>query len=74
MGFGRLLIGVQQFQMMKIKITNYNEKATKAFSLFCVHLTDAELTDVQYCENVKSAWETLWSVHQAKIIGNQLFL
>jgi hypothetical protein len=45
------------------QITNCNKKATKAFSLFCEHLTDAQLTHVQYCENVKSAWETLCSVH-----------
>jgi len=56
------------------QITNYNEKATKAFALLCEHLMDAQLAHIQYCENVKSAWETLCSVHEAKTIGNKLFL
>jgi len=44
------------------QITDYNEKATKAFALFCEHLTDAQLAHIQYCENVKSTWETLCDV------------
>ena len=56
------------------QITDYNEKATKAFALLCEHLTDAQLAHIQYCENVKSAWETLCGVHEAKTIGNKLFL
>jgi hypothetical protein len=36
------------------QITNYNEKATKAFALLCEHLTNAQLAHIQYCENVKS--------------------
>jgi hypothetical protein len=42
------------------QITDYNEKATKAFALLCEHLTDAQLAHIQYCKNVKSAWETLY--------------
>ncbi len=56
------------------QITDYNEKATKAFALLCEHLTDAQLGHIQYCENVKSAWETLCGVHEAKTIANKLFL
>jgi hypothetical protein len=44
------------------QITDYNEKATKAFALLCEHLTDAQLAHIQYCENVKSVWETLCDV------------
>ncbi len=56
------------------QITDNNEKATKAFALLCEHLTNAQLAHIQYCENVKSAWETLCGVHEAKTIGNKLFL
>jgi hypothetical protein len=56
------------------QITDYNEKATKAFALLCEHLTDAQLAHIQYCKNVKSAWETFCGVHEAKTIGNKLFL
>jgi hypothetical protein len=56
------------------QITDYNEKAIRAFTLLCEHFTDAQLTHIQYCENVKSAWETLCDVHKAKTIGNKLFL
>jgi hypothetical protein len=56
------------------KITDYNEKATKAFALLCEHLTDAQLTHIQYCKNVRNAWETLCGVHETKTIENKLFL
>jgi hypothetical protein len=55
------------------QITDYNKKATKAFALLCEHFTDAQLAHIQYCENVKSTWETLCDVHEAKTIGNKLF-
>jgi hypothetical protein len=51
---------------------DYNEKETKAFALLCEHLMDAQLAHIQYCDNVKSAWEALCGVHEAK--GNKLFL
>ncbi len=38
---------------------DYNEKETKAFALLCEHLTDAQPTHIQYCDNVRSAWEVL---------------
>ncbi len=53
---------------------NYNEKEMKTFALLCEHLTDAQLAHIQYCDNVKSAWEALCGVHEAKTIGNKLFL
>ncbi len=56
------------------QITDYNEKATKAFALLCEYFMDAQLAHIQYCENVKSAWETLCGVHEAKTIENKLFL
>jgi len=42
--------------------------------LLCEHLTDAQLAHIQYCDNVKSAWEALCGVHEAKTISNKLFL
>jgi hypothetical protein len=36
------------------EMTNYNEKAIKAFALLCEHLTDPQLAHIQYCQNVKS--------------------
>jgi hypothetical protein len=53
---------------------DYNEKETKAFALLCEHLTNAQLAHIQYCDNVRSAWEALCGVHEAKTIGNKLFL
>jgi hypothetical protein len=52
---------------------DYNEKEMKAFALLCEHLTDAQLAHIQYCDNVKSAWEALCGVHEAKTINNKLF-
>ncbi len=54
------------------EMANYNKKTTKAFALLCEHLTDAWLAHIQYCENVKSTWETLCGVHKTKIIENKL--
>jgi hypothetical protein len=56
------------------QITYYNEKVTKEFALLCEHLTDAQLAHIQYCKNVKSAYETFCDVQEAKIIKNKLFL
>jgi hypothetical protein len=53
---------------------DYNEKEMKAFALLCEHLTDAQLAHIQYSDNVRSAWEALCGVHEAKTIGNKLFL
>jgi len=53
---------------------DYNEKEMKAFALLCEHLTDAQFAHIHYCDNVKSVWEALCGVHEAKTIGNKLFL
>jgi hypothetical protein len=57
----------------EVATTDYNEKEMKAFALLCEHLTDAQLAHIQYCDNVRSAWEALCGVHEAKTIGNKLF-
>ncbi len=54
--------------MMKIKSRIVTKRRPRHF---CEHLTDAQLAHIQYYENVKSAWETLCSVHEAKTIGNK---
>jgi len=53
---------------------DYNKKETKAFALFCEHLTGAQLAHIQYCDNVRSAQEALFYLHEAKTIGNKLFI
>jgi hypothetical protein len=55
------------------EMVDYHEKATKAFALLCENLKNAQLTHIQYCENVKSIWETLCGVHKSKTVGNKLF-
>jgi hypothetical protein len=67
-----LLMGVPFCQVKKLQ--GSNEKETNAFALLCEHLTDAQLAHIQYCDNVRSAWEALCGVHEAKTIGNKLFL
>jgi hypothetical protein len=52
---------------------NYNDKEMKAFTLLCEHFTDAQLAHIQYCDNVRSAWEALCGVHETKTIDNKLF-
>jgi hypothetical protein len=74
MGFGKFVDGSATILDDEYQITDYNEKATKAFALLFEHLMDAQLAHIQYCENVKSTWETLCGVHEAKTIGNKLFL
>jgi hypothetical protein len=36
------------------EMTNYNEKATEAFALFCEDFMDIQLAHIQYDKNVKS--------------------
>jgi hypothetical protein len=55
------------------EMTDYNEKATKTFALFCEHLTNAQLAHIQYCENVKNTWETLCGLHETKTIKDKFF-
>jgi hypothetical protein len=73
-GFWKFVDGSARILDDEDQIIDYNKKATKAFALLCEHLIDAQLAHIQYCENVKSAWEILCSVHEAKIIENKLFL
>jgi hypothetical protein len=56
------------------EMINYNEKTIKTFALLCEHFTNAQLAHIQYCEIVKSTWETFCGVHEAKTIKNKLFL
>ncbi len=74
MGFGKFVDGSAILPSEEVARADYNEKETKAFALLCEHLTDAQLAHIQYCDNVKSAWEALCGVHEAKTIGNKLFL
>jgi len=71
MGFGGLLMGVQQFPMMKMKWWIIKKNVAKAFALLCEHLTHAQFAHIQYCENVTC--ETLCDVHKTKTIKNKLF-
>ncbi len=74
MGFGKFVDGSATLPSEEVATADYNEKETKAFALFCEHLMDAQLAHIQYCDNVRSAWEALCGVHEAKTIGNKLFL
>ncbi len=58
----------------EVAMADYNEKEMKVFASLCEHITDAQLAHIQYCDNVKSVWEVLCGVHEAKTIGNKLFL
>jgi hypothetical protein len=69
MGFENLLMEVPPCQVKKLQGSNYNEKETKTFALLCEHLTDAQLAHIQYCDNVRSAWEALCGVHEAKTLA-----
>jgi len=73
-GFWKFVDGSATILDDEDQIMDYNEKATKAFALLCEHLTDAQLAHIQYCKNVKSAWETLCGVHEGKTIKNKSFL
>jgi hypothetical protein len=73
-GLWKFVDGSATLPSEEVARANYNEKKTKAFALFCEHLTDAQLAHIQYCDNVRSAWEALCGVHEAKTIGNKLFL
>jgi hypothetical protein len=53
---------------------DYNDKEMKVFALLCEHFTDAQLAHIQYYDNVRSACEVFYGVHEAKTIGNKLFL
>jgi hypothetical protein len=73
MGFGKFVDGSATLPSEEPRV-DYNEKETKAFALLCEHLTDAQLAHIQYCDNVRSAWEAVCGVHEDKTINNKLFL
>ncbi len=72
-GLWKFVDGSATFPSEEVVRADYNEKEMKAFALLCEHLTDAQLAHIQYCDNVRSAWEALCGVHEAKTIGNKLF-
>ncbi len=73
-GLWKFIDGSATLPNEKAASVDYNKKEMKAFALLCEHLTDAQLAHIQYCDNVKSAWEALRGVHETKTIGNKLFL
>ncbi len=74
MGFGNLLMGVPFCQVKKLQGSITTRKRQRLFALLCEHLTNAQFAHIQYYNNVRSAWEALCDVHEAKTIGNKLFL
>ncbi len=73
-GLWKFIDGSATLPSEEVARVDYNEKETKAFALLCEHLTDAQLAHIQYCDNVRSVWEAFCGVHEAKTIGNKLFL
>jgi hypothetical protein len=73
-GLWKFVDGSATLPSEEVTRVNYNEKKTKAFALFCEHLTDAQLAHIQYCDNMRSAWEALCGVHETNTIGNKVFL
>jgi len=53
-GFWKFVDGITIIPDDEDEMTNYNEKVTKAFALFCEHFMDIQLAHIQYNENVKS--------------------
>jgi hypothetical protein len=72
-GLWKFVDGSATLPSEEVARVDYNKKEMKAFALLCEHLTDAQLACIQYCDNVKSAWEALCGVHEAKTISNKLF-
>jgi hypothetical protein len=73
-GLWKFVDGSATLPSEEVARADYNEKETKAFVLLCEHLMDAQFAHIQYCDNVRNAWEALCGVHEAKTIGNKLFL
>jgi len=73
-GLWKFVDGKATLPSEEVVRADYNEKETKVFALLCEHLTNAQLAHIQYCDNVRNAWEALCGVHEAKTIGNKLFL
>jgi len=60
--------------MKKLQVLIITRRRLRLFALLCEHFTNAQLAHIQYCDNVKSAWEAFCGVHEAKTISNKLFL
>jgi hypothetical protein len=73
-GLWKFVDGSATLPSEELARADYNEKKMKASTLFCEHFMNAQLAHIQYCDNVKSAWEVFCGVHEAKTIGNKLFL
>jgi hypothetical protein len=73
-GLWKFVDGSATLPSKEVASADYNEKEMKAFALLCEHLTDAQLAHIQYCDNVRSTREVFCGVHEAKTIGNKLFL
>jgi hypothetical protein len=65
MGFENFVDGSATILNDEDQIMDYNKKVTKAFTLLCEHLMDAQLAHIHYYKNVKNTWETLCDVHEA---------
>ncbi len=72
-GLWKFVDGSATLPSEEVASVDYNKKEIKAFALLCEHLMEAQLAHIQYCDNVKSVWEALCGLHEAKIIGNKLF-
>ncbi len=55
------------------EMMGYKEKATKALMFLCDHFVEVEHGHIQFCEDVKSAWDALCDVHEVKTIQNIIF-
>jgi hypothetical protein len=72
-GLSKFVDGSATLTNEEVARIDYNEKEMKTFALLYEHLTDAQLAHIQYCDNVRSAWEVFCGVHETKTIGNKLF-
>jgi hypothetical protein len=73
-GLWKFVDGSATLPSEEVASVDYNEKEMKAFALLCEHLMDAQLAHIQYCDNLKSAWEAFCGLHEAKTMSNKLFL
>ncbi len=74
-GLWKFIDGNATLPSEEVAMADYNEKEMKAFfALLCEHLMNAQLAHIQYCDNVKNAWEVLCGVREVKTIGNKFFL
>jgi hypothetical protein len=53
-GFWKFVDGSATLPSEEVARADYNEKETKAFAFLCEHLTDAQLTHIEYCDDVRS--------------------